>query len=828
MRTKLLIVLVVLGLVAVGLSAFNPSAVALGPPHVVDGAVGNNPAPGGGNPGNVASAVFYLTNKPAEPIQTQADINDGDGVNMPYYGSDVGSAWNWAAGDEVVVVVETIRNQNGWNGPNWTTSSDGILTTNNVDSLAQATHEQVPVLGLNKGPTYVDVTWTGLADGNGNVVNYTVYRAPTVNGPWTMIGRSGPQMPSGAMSYSDTGRPQGQWCYKIAVNYRQDATGGWYTTTGTSEAQCVTIGAAPFLLSTSPVDGEIGVALNAPIVVTFSEPMNIATVTWTVAPPGITFSPTWDALQQILTLNHVTPFTQCQAYTVTIQGRDQNDDFPLDPLQGAPNPWTFTALCPFPQVTLTDPVDGAIGVPRTQDVVITFSKAMNTATVAVTGFSFDGSVWNPGRTVLTLSHTTAFAVCTQYTLTVAGDDDLGNPLVPGPVPNPWSFTANCLPTVSISSPPSPPTPAVDWTGGSVQTIAWTMTDEATAVDQLIVWINYTYPPTGGGAIASAQTGLSSPATWAWTLPTINQGTVAVCIDALDGAGDVGSMCGGPFQIDSTAPTVVSATPTATASPTATLVITFSEAMGRAATVSAFIVSPTFTNTSAWSGTVPDTVLTITPSAALSPGTYTATIRTTARDASTPGNTLATQYSWTFTVASPSPNPPSAVTVTSASQTTVDVSWTAPTTYTDNSALSASDIRGYYIERSTSATGPWTNLTTAPRAGTSFQDTNLAAGTTYYYRIQTVLVNDRVSAWTTPASAQTLVSPSDLTWLWILLIIIIVVVILAALLAWRRKKPAEAPAAPEEVAPSEPETPSEPTEEPAAPEEGGEGGGSGST
>ena len=827
MRTKLLIVLVVLGLVAVGLSAMDV-ARAIPVPHTVDGAVGPNPAPGLGNPSNPASAAFYLTNRNNETLQTQVDITDADGTNLAYYGMDVGSDWTdpatlvpiWAAGDEVVVVLETVRGNNGWNGPNWTTSSDGILTTGNVDSLSAANIEQVPTLALNKGPAWVDVTWTGLADGNGNVVNYTVYRATSGAGPWSSVGRSGPQVPSGAMSFNDTGRTQGTWCYKIAVDYRDTAT-TWYTTTGTSEPSCVAIGRAPFLASTSPLDTESNVAVAASIVVVFSEAMNPGTVTWAIAPPGIGFVASWDVTSTTLTLTHAVPFTQCQAYTMTITGRDADDNFPLDPAQGVPNPWTFTAFCPSPQITVTSPADGATGVRRTSDVVVTFSKAMNTASVTVTGFTFDGSVWSGGNTILTLTHTAAFAVGATYTITVTGSDTLGNPLIPGPVPNPWSFTANRPPAVAISSPAA----GLDWTGGSAHDVAWTMgPDDLTPTNQLVVWLNYT-SSSGSGAIASLLSNRPSPDTYTWNVPgTINAINVVVCIDVADTSGDVGNGCSAQFQVDSTRPTVSSATPTGTnVAGTSTIVITFSEAMGRAATVAAITISPAVTNTSAW--TVGDTVLTITPTAALAPGTYTVTIGTGARDASAPGNTLATQYPWSFTVSSLAPNPPTNLRAVSNAQTTIDLSWNAPTTYSDNTtALPASEIQGYEIERSATGTGGWTSLTPSPRSGTTFQDTGLAAGTTYYYRVRTVATNGEQSAWTSTVSGATLVSPSDLTWLWILLIIIIVVIILAALLAWRRKKPAEAPAAPEEAAPPEPETPSEPMEEPA-PEEGGEGGGS---
>src|SRR2546427_1806800 len=193
---RILIGLLVLGLVAVGFSAFGLENARAGVPHVVEGAVGPSVAPGLGNPSNPASATFYLTNKATYPVQTLPDLFDADGTNTAYYGKDIGSNWSegslaWAAGDNVVVVIETIRGQNGWTGANYTTSSDGVLTTANIDSLPNANIEALPTIALVKWPGAIDVQWTGLTDTNGNVLSYEVYRAPSPGAAWTTSGRSG-------------------------------------------------------------------------------------------------------------------------------------------------------------------------------------------------------------------------------------------------------------------------------------------------------------------------------------------------------------------------------------------------------------------------------------------------------------------------------------------------------------------------------------------------------------------------------------------------------------------------------------------------------------
>jgi hypothetical protein len=81
---------------------------------------------------------------------------------------------------------------------------------------------------------------------------------------------------------------------------------------------------------------------------------------------------------------------------------------------------------------------------------------MNPATVSLsdggqTGLNFN-PVWNIDRTRVTYSHP-AFAFGQSLTFTVTGQDHLGLPLGPGPVPATWSFTTYGLPIVAATGPP---------------------------------------------------------------------------------------------------------------------------------------------------------------------------------------------------------------------------------------------------------------------------------------------------------------------------------------------------------------------------------------
>ena len=59
---------------------------------------------------------------------------------------------------------------------------------------------------------------------------------------------------------------------------------------------------------------------------------------------------------------------------------------------------------------------------------------------------------------------------------------------------------------------------------------------------------------------------------------------------------------------------------------------------------------------------------------------------------------------------------------------VDLTWTAST---------STGVTGYRVYRSTTAGGPYTEVTTAPVTGTSFTDQIVQGGLTYYYVVRAV-------------------------------------------------------------------------------------------
>jgi parallel beta-helix repeat protein len=110
-----------------------------------------------------------------------------------------------------------------------------------------------------------------------------------------------------------------------------------------------------------------------------------------------------------------------------------------------------------PFIAFTIPVDGEVGVKLMEDVVVWFSEPMDTPTIIWT-IDPDPGCWNEtwmDDMVLFLSHCNPFEDNTWYTVHVVyGDSKMGYPLVPGPIPNPWSFQtqAGNLPPVAEAEP----------------------------------------------------------------------------------------------------------------------------------------------------------------------------------------------------------------------------------------------------------------------------------------------------------------------------------------------------------------------------------------
>ncbi|MFC2021610.1 carboxypeptidase regulatory-like domain-containing protein [Chloroflexota bacterium] len=96
-------------------------------------------------------------------------------------------------------------------------------------------------------------------------------------------------------------------------------------------------------------------------------------------------------------------------------------------------------------------------------------------------------------------------------------------------------------------------------------------------------------------------------------------------------------------------------------------------------------------------------------------------------------------------------------VATAGNGQVSLTWTAPTTSADGSALT--DLLGYEIYRSTSATGTYAQVNATNVQTTSYTDTTVTNGTTYYYKVTTADSGGNESSKSSVSSGVTPSAPS---------------------------------------------------------------------
>jgi hypothetical protein len=159
-----------------------------------------------------------------------------------------------------------------------------------------------------------------------------------------------------------------------------------------------------------------------------------------------------------------------------------------------------------PALSATTPAHTDAGVALDQDVVITFSEAIETNTFDFTispdpgGWSWN---WNPTNTTVTGTHND-FISLTTYTFTVTqANDASGDQLVAGAAPNPWFWTTADAVAPSITGVVvTPSTPEI----GDDVTISATITDASGVVtvtiiitdpDGIIIADNVTMPAGSG-------------------------------------------------------------------------------------------------------------------------------------------------------------------------------------------------------------------------------------------------------------------------------------------------------------------------------------------
>ena len=181
-----------------------------------------------------------------------------------------------------------------------------------------------------------------------------------------------------------------------------------------------------------------------------------------------------------------------------------------------------------PRVVSLTPVNDTV-VLRTETIQITFTEAINIATLAYTlspspsGLS---AAWSAGNTVVTLSHAEQFLKGTSYSLSLTGANDVSGLAFGGVLSgatNPISFRtvsgANtssseggsvALPTISVLSPNG----GEKLVGGSVKTITWKSSGSGLSA------VTLSYSLDGGATYTNIVEHLWNSGAYNWTVPRV--------------------------------------------------------------------------------------------------------------------------------------------------------------------------------------------------------------------------------------------------------------------------------------------------------------------
>ena len=205
------------------------------------------------------------------------------------------------------------------------------------------------------------------------------------------------------------------------------------------------------------------------------------------------------------------------------------------------------------------------------------------------------------------------------------------------------------PQVSFSH----PTGLQNWTGNTIHTIWWNMSDDSPNSD-LLVYLNYSYNAGAAtGTLAGPMAGAANPNSYLWTTPSIDATDVLLNLTVVDPGGLVNWDEATISDIDSTPPNVLYTIPANGATDVPIdqpILIQFNESMNTNSVISSMGVIPNPGGWSwAWSSVnYPDDNLTGNHNPFLYGQTYFVTLLQTAADASSPGNPLESMLSFSFT------------------------------------------------------------------------------------------------------------------------------------------------------------------------------------
>ena len=348
-----------------------------------------------------------------------------------------------------------------------------------------------------------------------------------------------------------------------------------------------TTDAAPALVSSTPVGDAVGVASSTSIVLTFSEPVNVASGAFTLAcgGPTLPYAVTGSGTSTV-TVNPDADLPQTATCTLTAAAADITDVDAGDPPDtlAAPLSITFTTVDSAPSVTSTTPAAGASSVATTTNVTVTFSEPVTLAAGAFTLECASGTVTTTtgtaDQTTFTFSPTSALTAGDGCTGTIdrtkVSDNDAVDPPDNPAADYSFGFTLDSAPVVASTD------PADDATGVPADQVLTVTFDEPVTVTQSSFTLTCDSNPVpftlGGTATAVTLTPTSNLPGTAACILTI----VAAQVSDVDGGDPPDTMTADvtvDFTTVDTAPTVVSTSPANGAtdvSSGATVTVTFRE------------------------------------------------------------------------------------------------------------------------------------------------------------------------------------------------------------------------------------------------------------
>jgi methionine-rich copper-binding protein CopC len=540
--------------------------------------------------------------------------------------------------------------------------------------------------------TSATITWkpSPLNDG---VISYTIFR----NG--NKVGEST------TTSYTDTGLAQNTtYVYSVAANCK----GGIVSdpSVETAAATITTIDTTPpRVVSTIPVNGATGVSRAGTATVTFSEPIDPATLTTSTFNIRVTSSGqvlpgrvTYTVATRVAEFIPTNPMPNLTSMTVTVTTgvKDLSGNAMAAPFTSV---WT-TRDEDGPTVTSSTPANGASGVSATAPITVTFSEAVTAGTVnstnillklTSTGATVPGTLAFNGTTLVTFTPSAPLTQGANYTFSVNAVTDLAGNAMPGPFILTFTVGDITAPTV-VSTVPADLATNVSPTAAITVTFSEAM-DQAT-VNATTFFVR---PTAGGSNVAGVITYNATTNTATFTPSSALAGGTAYTATVTTGAKDLAGNALAATKTwtfattDSTPPTITSVVPANNATgvaTNATVQVTFSEPMDSATMTTTNITLKNTSTTVAVTATVSyntaTKVATLTPSGPLSNATnYTLTVTTGVKDVA--GNALVSQFTSNFTTTAVTDNTPPTIISRSpapnalgvATNTTVTVGFSEP-------------------------------------------------------------------------------------------------------------------------------------------------------